>query len=200
MKIDNIAINNAYMVVGRAECETKKNNQPHSEINFKANLKNPDKLMDSFLQNKYTKKVLNFANMNPFGFTIGNLVLTCMLMRPVTTLVVPGSSKEDREYLAGKSFISSAIANGFRLALCLPLANAVKKLGEESAKNPKASAFPAKGTKKFDVLNYGINNGFAVVLGFFTSALMVYSVGKIMHNVEADKAKKKQQKEVANGN
>jgi len=98
-------------------------------------------------------------------------------------MVVPGSSKEDKKYAAGKSIISSAIANTSRVVLCLPLALSVAKLGKEAAQKAGETKFPKIGTPKFESFNYLVNNGFSVILAIATSALMVTTVAKVMNKL-----------------
>lgn len=145
--------------------------------------KTPSKIIDGILKNKVAQKVFQFASDSAFGFDILTLATTCILMRPVTILLLPGSDKDDKKYLAAKSVISSVIANAGRLAFCLPLKNSLEHLGEKSEKNPGIMEFPAKSSKEFKSFNYVVNKGFAALLAIATSALMAMAVAKIMAKI-----------------
>lgn len=175
--------------------------QKHFTPNFGASPKAATISIDKFLNNKFVKGTFKFADNNPFGFTVGMLALTCIIMRPPTILIVPGSSKPDRQYAAGKSVIASIIANTARILLCLPLGKAILKLGEKAQEGKNApdiknksieeinkyanailkeKGFYPKNTPHFDAINFAISNGFALILAIATSALLVKAVSKIM--------------------
>lgn len=186
MKITNSINSTQLLGMGNQKrAGLKFNNKYQDSLNFGSKV--PNSNVDKIINNKFAQKVFKFASLNPFGFNIAALAIACIVLRPATIMVTPGSSKKDREYTAGKSIISSAIANGSRILFCLPLAKAIVKLGDKAKKNPKEVKFPAKGTPKFEVVNYAINNGFAVLLSLATSGLMVYSVAKIMPILLKDK-------------
>jgi hypothetical protein len=179
MRITNSINSTQLLRIGnRNRTELKFNNSFQNSVNFGSKI--PNSNIDKILNNKFAQKVFKFASLNPFGFNIVALTVSCMFLRPATLMVTPGTSKKEREYAAGKSIISSGIANGSRILLCLPLAKAIEKLGDKALHNPNSAKFPAKGTPKFEVVNYAINNGFAVLLSLATSGLMVSMVAKIM--------------------
>lgn len=117
-------------------------NTPYNSINYSAqNIEpqksasfcaNPEKVasgIDKILKSKVAQGIFNFASMNPFGFNILALATTCIILRPPTVMVIPGSNKEDKQYVAAKSIIGSVVANTGRILLCLPLAKAIEKIG-----------------------------------------------------------------------
>lgn len=145
--------------------------------------KAPSKIIDGILKSKAAEKVFQFASDSAFGFDILTLATTCILMRPVTILLLPGSDKDDKKYLAAKSVISSVIANAGRIAFCWPLTKSLESLGEKAEKNPGSIKFPAKSTNEFKSFNFMVNKGFFMLLSIATSALMAMAVAKIMAKI-----------------
>ena len=52
-------------------------------------------------------------------------------LRPVTIMAVPGAKKEDKEYAAGKAFISGLLYLTTSIALYTPIAFAISKLSHD---------------------------------------------------------------------
>lgn len=180
MKIREMGSLTGYQLNSRSIKVNKNKQSSFYDVNFKGTLPKPSPILDRFLNNKITKSAFKLASLNPFAFNIAALALTCIVMRPLTILITPGSTKEDRRYAAGKSVIASTIANTSRIVFCLPLANAMKKLGKASQAGAVGVKFPKIGTPKFDAFNYLVNNGFAVILSLATSAIIVEAVAKVM--------------------
>lgn len=164
--------------------------QKNTATAFCANPKQTE-FIDKILNNKVAKGIFDFASLNPFGFNILMLATTCIVLRPATVMVVPGSNKEDKKYIAVKSIVASTIANTGRLLFCLPLAKSIEKLGNKAVEKTKNIDFPAKGTPRFDAYNFGVNNGFAFILSLFTTALFVAAVTKIMNKIMPPNGDKK---------
>lgn len=156
-------------------------NKSHNQnVTFTSNTQSGMSLTDKILTNKFAQKVFKLAGLKPAIFNIIALATTSILLRPATILVVPGSNKEDRRYAAGKSVISSVIANAGKILLCLPLANSMVKLGKEATSKVAKTHFPKLESPRFNVLNYLVTNGFTVVMSVATTALMVKTVTKVM--------------------
>lgn len=154
-----------------------------------ANKPLPSKL-DKFLKNKFVQGLFKLADKNPFAFNIVALATTCMLMRPVTILAIPGTNEKDKKYAAGKSFIASVIGNSSRLLFILPLGIFMANLGRQAVKNPKLK-FPKDKTPEFQAYNYLVNNLAATLLAIPTSGLMVYAVAKVMDKFTHQKSRVK---------
>lgn len=166
------------------------------------------KIIDWILKNKLSQKLFELADKNPFAFTIASLATTCMLMRPPTILIMPGSNDKDKKYAAGKSFIASFVGNSSRILFILPLGFAMKKLGDKAEKNllknnqpikalPKK--FPPRSTKQFEVFNFAVSQTAGFLLAIPSSALMVYATAKIMDKL-MNKTKNNRVEEVKNEN
>jgi len=178
-----ININNTNPKQLNYKSNNKNNKNSFNNVSFKSAPPKHSPIIDKLLKNKFTQRLFKLADINPFAFNIVALATTCIILRPATIMVVPGSSKEDKKYAAGKSIISSAIANTSRVVLCLPLALSVAKLGKEAAQKAGETKFPKIGTPKFESFNYLVNNGFSVILAIATSALMVTTVAKVMNKL-----------------
>lgn len=154
------------------------NAKPFQNVSFKGA---PPKvsILDKMLKNKLAQGLFKLADMNPFAFNLTALAVSCIILRPPTIMVVPGSNKDDRKYMAGKSIIAATIADTSRVLLCLPLAMTMKKLGQKALAGKLN--FPKEGTKEFEAFNYMVNNGFALLLVIGTSALMAWTVAKVMN-------------------
>ena len=151
------------------------------------------KVINSILKNKAAQWAFKFANDNPFGFSVLTLATTCMVFRPATVMALPGQKKEDKQYLAVKSFVASAVANAGRLMFILPLGIAIKKMGE-AAKKDSGFKFPHIETKNFNAFNFATNNGFAILLSIGTAAVMTKAIPKVMSKILPPPESKKQEK------
>lgn len=181
INIQNTQIPQKYNVATRV-------NSYSNEPSFCA--KTPSKFIDRILKNKAAQKVFQFASDSAFGFDILTLATTCILMRPVTILLLPGSDKDDKKYLAAKSVISSVIANAGRIAFCWPLTKSLEKLGDKAEKSPGSIEFPGRSTSEFKSFNFMVNKGFFMLLSIATSALMAMAVAKIMAKILPPPTKK----------
>lgn len=166
----------------------QKNNKKYSgpnKISFGASIaisepnNQNSQIIDKLLNNKLAKSLFKIANKNPFAFTIAAMLTACIAMRPATIMLLPGENKEDKKYAAGKSIISSVIANSIRLIFIIPLGMAIHRLGQKAIENP-CFKFPKLKTPKFDALKYLITNSAGFVLSLASAALMVKAIGKIM--------------------
>lgn len=161
-------------------------------ISFEAatcDAKKPDgktKVIDKVLNNKAVKWLFKIANKNPFAFTIAALLATCVVMRPATIMITPGSDIEDKKYAAGKSIIASIIANASRLVFILPLGIVIHKLGQKALDNPEFK-FPKLKTKEFDSFKYLVTNAAGLALSLALSALIVKFVAVIMKELVPEK-------------
>lgn len=162
----------------------KGSNPNQSAPSFAANLpvkKTP--FTDKLLKNKLVQKLFNLASLNPHAFNLTIMAVMAILLRPATILIVPGAKKEDKQYAAGKSVVSSVISTMTQLALCIPLAKSIEKLAKEAESKPHLSNFPKIKTPKFDAFNYLVNNGFAIILTVVSSIVMAKAVAKIMNKI-----------------
>lgn len=150
---------------------------------FNGNVPQNTKFIDSILQKKFSKGLFRLAGLNPVLFNVSVLTLVGLVLRPATIMVVPGSNKEDRSYAAGKSIISTSIYTATKLAIFYPFGKYMEYLGTRAKENPVKYKFPHIGTKKFDALNYLINNGLSALITIMTASLMVTLVSKIMNKV-----------------
>lgn len=154
------------------------------------------KVINSILKSPLAQKIFKFADINPFGFKILALAVACIVFRPITVMAIPGQKKDDKQYLAAKSIIAATIADLARLSLCLPLAMALKGMGNKAKANPDIK-FPAIETEKFKVFNFAVNEGFAFLLQIGTAALMTMAIPKVMSRVLPSPEQKKKAAEQA---
>lgn len=181
MKVQSIKNTIAYPQTSLAIA--KRDNEITSlNTNFKGNLSKPSPITDKILKNKVVKSLFELADKNPFAFNTLALASTCMVMRPATIMVVPGSNDKDKKYAAAKSFTASFISTASRLIFILPLGIAIKKLGERAKTNPEID-FPQRGTPKFNAFNFAVNNTTGALLAIPIAALVVYLVAKIMDKI-----------------
>lgn len=138
---------------------------------------------DKLLKNKFMQKLFNLASLNPHAFNLTIMAVMAIMLRPATILIVPGAKKEDKQYAAGKSVVSSVISTTAQLALCIPLAKTIEKLAREAEVKPHLSNFPKIKTPRFEAFNYLVNNGFAIILTVASSMVMAKAVAKIMNKI-----------------
>lgn len=193
------------MKIQKIQCENYKKCQAdfnnygkkiQTTLSFAANLpvkKTP--FTDKLLKNKFVQKIFNLASLNPHAFNLTIMAVTAILLRPATILIVPGAKKEDKQYAAGKSIISSTLTITTQLALCIPLAKSIEKLAKEAEIKPHLSKFPKINTPRFEAFNYLVNNGFAVVLTVASAMVMSKAVAKIMNKILPDKNRKPKQQD-----
>lgn len=139
--------------------------------------------IDSILGSKLAQKTFKLASLNPHTFNLTIMAAMGIFIRPVSIMLVPGAKKEDKQYAAGKSVVSSTITTVTHMALCIPLAKSIEKLAIKAEKHPNMIKFPTINSPKFEAFNYLVNNGFAVILTLASSALMAEAVTKIMHKL-----------------
>jgi len=143
----------------------------------------PDsKIINGILKSKAAQGIFKFASNNPFGFSVLTLATTCIIFRPLTILALPGQKKDDKQYLAVKSVVASTVANSGRILLIYPLGKALEYVGKKAKENPKLK-FPAGDTKEFNAFNFGVNNGFAVLLAIATAAIMTKAIPRVMAKI-----------------
>lgn len=162
--------------------KNEKNNNKYTadDLNFRGKLPESKDFLDKVLEKG--KGLFKLADINPFAFNVACLLTTCVVMRPLTILALPGTNKEDKQYAAGKSVISATLANTSRLIFILPLGIMMKNLGKNAKEDP-SFRFPKIKTRRFNAFNYLVNNASAFLLSIPMSAVMVVAVAKIMNKI-----------------
>lgn len=155
------------------------------------------KIIDGILKNKAAQWAFKFASKNSFGFSVLALAISCMIFRPITIMALPGQKKDDKEYLAAKAIIASAIADAGRILFILPLGIAMDKWTktakkaeelvdkqklEKLGKEAQNKAIAIRNTK-YDAFNFAANNVFSVILSIGTAALMTIAIPKVMSRI-----------------
>lgn len=165
-----------------------KNLSSNAKVSFGAMaLEAPSPKLDKVLQNKFTKKLFRVADMNPHVFNLVASAAVGLTIRPVSLLAVPGAQKENKEYVATKSVVGTVLTTASELALCIPLAKTIEKLGNEATKATSKANFPKINTPKFEAYNYFVGNGFALVLTLFSSMALAKIVPQIMNKILPEK-------------
>lgn len=168
----------------KALSSQKEHDNKEKQVSFKSAVPNTKTtFIDWVLKNKLAKKMLDLASSNPHTFNLTIMAIIGITIRPATILVCPGAKKEDKQYAAGKSVISSAITTITQVALCIPLAKSIEKLAKAAEKHPEKIAVPKFKSPKFEAYNYLVNNGFAVILTVISSMIMAKAVTKIMNKL-----------------
>lgn len=139
--------------------------------------------IDNILKAKFAQKLFKIANDNPHVFNLITIGTLGMTLRPATLLVVPGAEKEDKQYVAAKSIVGTALLIASELLVCIPLGKTIDKLGKAAETNPKLS-IPKFGTKQFKAYSFLVNNavGLALTLAL-SSFLTVKLTAKIMNKL-----------------
>lgn len=179
MKITNIQNITPY---SRDKNKLSNNQQISQSVAFGAGVTKAP-IIDKILKNKAAQWAFKFASNNPFGFDILTLAATCIIMRPITIMALPGQKKDDKQYLAAKSIIASVIANSARIMLIMPLSKSLEHTGEQAKKEVNKIKFPIKGSDNFNAFNFAINKGFAFILSIGTAALMTLAIPKVMSKI-----------------
>lgn len=146
--------------------------------------------IDKVLNNKLAQKSFKLADFSPHIFNLSIMGLIGVILRPASIFVVPGAKKEDKQYAMAKSIVGSVVVIASHLALCIPLAKAIKKLGVEAEAKPHLSNFPKINSPRFEAFNYFVNNGFAMFLTVALSMLTVKAITTIMNKILPTKNKK----------
>lgn len=155
------------------------------------------KVINSILKNKAAQWAFKFASKNSFGFSVLALAISCMIFRPITIMALPGQKKDDKEYLAAKAIIASAIADAGRILFILPLGIAMDKWtktakkAEELVDKQKLKELEKEAQNKvtairdtkYDAFNFAANNVFSVILSIGTAALMTIAIPKVMSKI-----------------
>jgi hypothetical protein len=142
---------------------------------------------DKILKKPFAQKLFSLASENPHVFNLINIGILGTLIRPATLIIIPGAEKEDKQYVAAKSVIGTVLLVASELAICIPLAKCIDKLGEAAKKNP-ASKFPKIGTPKFKAYGYLVNNVVGLALTLASSAFITVKLTtKIMNKLDKNK-------------
>lgn len=143
--------------------------------------------IDRILKNKFAQKLSKIAQQNPHAFNLINLAVLGILLRPATVMAVPGAEKEDKQYVAAKSVIGTALIVASQLLISIPLGKGIEKLGKAAANNPKIPFFKF-GSKQFDAYNFLISNAVGLVVTLASSSfLTVKLTTKIMNKLLSEK-------------
>lgn len=163
----------------------KKNAQ---NIGFEGNLVvSETPRIDKMLKSPFVQKLFKIAQQNPHAFNLINLAVLGIVLRPATVMAVPGAEKEDKQYVAAKSVIGTALIVASQLLISIPIGKGIEKLGKAAEKNPKIPFFKF-GSKKFDAYNFLISNAVGLVVTLASSSfLTVKLTTKIMNKFIAQK-------------
>lgn len=150
--------------------------------------------IDRILKSPFVQGVFKTAGRTPHVIRVGSVGVLGLTLRPATLLAVPGAKKEDKQYVAAKSIIGTALFVVSQLLITLPLDKSLKSLAEKAKKNP-ASIFNKYSSKQLSVYSFFVSE--AVALAFTlatTSYLTVKLTTKIMTKLFPQKEKGHTQK------
>lgn len=153
-------------------------------IGFEGNLPvKKSSSLDKIINNSFAQELFKLAQKNPHVFNLINLSIFGMALRPATVLAVPGAEKEDKQYVAAKSLIGTALIVVSELIVCIPLGKSIEKLGKAAETNPKI-LFPKINSPKYDAYNFFISHAVGLVLTLaLSSFLTVRLTTKIMNKL-----------------
>lgn len=151
------------------------------------------KAINWILKKGMTQSLIKFASDNAFGFKVLALAVACIIMRPITVMLMPGQKKEDKQYLAAKSLIAATIADVARLTFILPLGMSLKWMGNKAKAAPGKIKFPASETNEFHAFNFAVSEGFGFLLQIGTATLLAMTLPKVMSKILSSNKKKEQE-------
>jgi len=140
-----------------------------------------NKFIDGILNNKVAQSLFKTAGRNPHLIQVMSVGILGLTLRPATLLVVPGAKKEDKQYVAAKSIIGTALFVVSQLLISIPLDKSLKKLAETAQKNPK-SVFKQYSSKQIKAYSFLISNAVGLVATFATSSYLTVKFTTKMMN------------------
>lgn len=140
-------------------------------------------IIDGILKNKLAQNLFKIAGRNPHLVQVISVGILGLTLRPATLLVVPGAEKEDKQYVAAKSIIGTALFVASQLLVSIPLDKSLKKIEEIAQKNP-TSVFNHYSPKQLKAYNFLISNAVGLALTLTTSSyLTIKLTTKIMNKL-----------------
>lgn len=159
-------------------------------IGFEGNLAVKNETADRILNNKFVQNIFETAGRNPHLVQVATTGVLGLTLRPATLLAVPGAEKEDKQYVAAKSIIGTAIFVVTQLLITLPLDKSLKKLTDVAKQNPQ-SVFKNYSPKQLKAYSFFVSNAVGLALTLATSSfLTVKLTTKIMNKLFPHKASK----------
>jgi len=157
-------------------------------MGFEGNLAaKKEPVIDRILKKEFAQKLFDMADRNPHLLQVISIGVLGMTIRPATLLAIPGAEKEDKQYIAAKSIIGTAMFVASQLLVSVPLDKSLKKIGEIAQKNPK-SRFYKYSPKQLKAYSFLISNAIGLTLTLATSSfLTVKLTTKIMNKLFAKK-------------
>lgn len=127
--------------------------------------------IDRILQKPFVQDIFKKASNNSHLIQVLSIGVLGLALRPATLLVIPGAEKKDKQYVATKSIIGTALLVATQLLITIPLGKSLDKLAEIAKKNPK-SAFNSYTPKQLKAYNFLISSVVGLVLTFATSSYL----------------------------
>lgn len=156
-------------------------------IGFEGNLAVKNETADKILNNKFAKSVFNMAGRNPYLLQLLTTGVLGLSLRPLTLLAVPGAEKEDKQYVAVKSVIGTALLLATQLLITIPLDKTLKVLIDKTKENP-TGIFKTYTPKQLKAYSFLVSNAVGLALTLATSSyLTVKLTTKIMNKLFSHK-------------
>lgn len=156
-------------------------------IGFEGNLAVKNETADKILNNKFCQSVFNMSGRNPYLVQLLTTGVLGLSLRPLTLLAVPGAEKEDKQYIAVKSVIGTALLLATQLLFTIPLDKTLKLLIDKNQKNP-TGIFKNYTPKQLKAYSFLVSNTVGLALTLATSSyLTVKLTTKIMNKLFSKK-------------
>ncbi len=155
--------------------------------NFEGNLAVKNETADKILNNKFCQSVFNMAGRNPYLVQLLTTGVLGLSLRPLTLLAVPGAEKEDKQYVAVKSVIGTALLLATQLLITIPFDKTLKLLIDKTKENP-TGVFKNYTPKQLKAYSFLVSNAVGLALTLATSSyLTVKLTAKIMNKLFSKK-------------
>lgn len=127
--------------------------------------------IDKILKSPFIQKMFETAGRTPHVVRVGSIGILGLTLRPATLLAVPGAKKEDKQYVAAKSVIGTALFVASQLLITLPLDKSLKSLAQKAKKTP-TSIFNKYSPKQLSVYSFIVSEAVALAFTFATSSYL----------------------------
>lgn len=177
------------------EYSVKTSNMPKkntSSIGFEGNsVVSETPRIDKILKTPFFKNVFEIAGRTPHVIRVGSIGILGLTLRPATLLAVPGADKKDKQYVAAKSVIGTALFVASQLLITLPLDKSLKSLAEKAKKNP-SSIFNKYSPKQLAAYSFFVSEAVALIFTFATSSYLTVKLTtkmmkKLFPNTDSNK-------------
>lgn len=168
-------------------------------IGFEGNLAVKNETADKILNSNLAKSIFNMAGRNPHLLQVLTTGVLGLSLRPLTLLAVPGAEKEDKQYVAVKSVIGTALLLASQLLITIPLDKSLKTVIEFAKQNP-TSKFNQYSPKQLKAYSFLVSNAVGLALTLATSSyLTVKLTTKIMNKIFPRKSSKETSTQIVKG-